>query len=70
MRRQGGDVQVVDGRMLRRQGRQLVEVCGKEAEAADFGGDVLTDRPGQPEAIVRRGSPSELIDDDEGLFRS
>ena len=63
------DVQVVDGGLLRRQRRQLVEVSGKQAEGADFGGDVFADGPGQAEAVVRGSASAELIDDDERVLR-
>lgn len=58
-------VQVVDGRLRRRQRRQLVEVRGEEAEAADGGGDVAADGPRQAEAVVGGGAAAQLVDDDE-----
>ena len=68
MGRQGRDVQVVDDGLLRRQRRQLVEVGGKETKAADFGGDVFADGPGQPEAVVGGRASAELIDYDERVL--
>lgn len=64
------DVQVVDGRLLRCQRRQLVEMSSKQAEAADFGRNVLADGPGKTETIVCGGASAELVDYDEGVFRS
>lgn len=66
---QGCDVQVVDGGLLRCQRRQLVEVSGKQTEAADFGGHVFADGPGQTEAVVRGRASAELVDYDERLLR-
>lgn len=66
---QGCDVQVVDGGLLRCQRCQLVEVRGKQAEAADFGGDVFADGPGQTEAVVRGRASAELVDYDERVRR-
>lgn len=66
VRRQRCNVKVVDTRLLCRQRRQLVEVSGKQTEAAEFGGDVFADGPGQTEAVVRRRASAELVDDDEG----
>lgn len=48
--------------------RQLVEVGGEQAEAANFGGDVFADGPGQPEAVVRGCSSAQLVDDDERVL--
>lgn len=62
-------VQIVDGGLLRRQRRQLVEVGGEQAEAADLGGDVLANGPGQAEAVVRGRASTKLVDDDERLLR-
>lgn len=62
-------MQVLDGGLLRRQRRQLVEVCGKQAEGADFGGDVFADGPGQTEAVVRGRASAELVDNDERVLR-
>lgn len=69
VRGQGRDVQVVNSGLLRRQCRQLVEVRGKQAEAADFGGDVFTDGPGQAEAVVRGRASAELVNYDERVLR-
>lgn len=68
VRRQGCDVQVVDRGLLSCQRRQLVEVGGEQAEAADFGGDVLADGPGQTEAVVGGRASAELVDYDERLL--
>lgn len=62
-------MQVVDSGLLRRQRRQLVEVRGEQAEAADLGGDVFADGPGQPEAVVRGRPSAKLVDDDERALR-
>lgn len=69
VRGQRRHVQIVDGGLLRRQRRQLVEVGGEQAEAADLGGDVLADGPGQAEAIVRGCASAELVNDDERVLR-
>lgn len=66
---QGCDVQVLHGDLLSGQRRQLVEVRGEQAEAADFGGDVLADGPGQTEPVVGRRASAELVDDDERVLR-
>lgn len=63
-------MQIVDGVLLRRQHRQLVEVRGKETEAADLGGDVVADGPGQTKAVVRGGASAELVDYDERVLCS
>lgn len=63
------DVQVVDGGLLRCQRRQLVEVSGEQTEAADLGGDVFADGPGQAEAVVRGRASAELVDYDERVLR-
>lgn len=61
-------MQVVDGGLLRCQGRQLVEVSGEQTEAADFGGDVFAYGPGQTKAVVRGRASSELVDYDERVL--
>lgn len=61
-------MQVVDGGLLSCQRRQLVEVGGEQTEAADFGGDVLADGPGQTEAVVGGRASAELVDYDERLL--
>ena len=62
-------VQVAHGGVLRGQRRQLVEVRGEQAEAADVGGHVLADGPRQAEAVVGGGAAAQLVDDDEGVLR-
>ena len=61
-------MQVVDGGLLRCQGRQLVEVSGEQTEAADFGGDVFAYGPGQTKAVVRGRASSELVNYDERVL--
>lgn len=68
VRGQRRDVEIVNGALLHCQRRQFVEVRGKQTEAADFGRDVLTDGPGQTEAIVRGRSSAELINYDERVL--
>lgn len=60
-------MQVVHGGLLHRQCRQLVEVGGKQAEAADGRGDVLADGPGQAEAVVGGRAAAQLVNDDQGV---
>lgn len=61
-------MKVVDATLLCRQRRQLVEVSGKQTEAAELGGDVFADGPGQTKAVIRRRASAELVDDDEGFL--
>lgn len=61
-------MKIVDAGLLRCQRRQLVEVSGKQTEAADFGGDVFADGPGQTETIVRGRASAELVDYDERVL--
>lgn len=68
VRGQRRDVEIVNTVLLRCQRRQFVEVSGKQTEAADFGRDVLTDGPGQTEAIVRGRSSAELINYDKRVL--
>lgn len=62
-------MQVAHGGLLRRQRRQLMEVGGEQAEAADGGGDVLADGPGQAEAVVGGRAAAQLVDDDQRVGR-
>lgn len=66
---QGCDVQVLDRGLLCCQRRQLMEVSGKQTEAANVGGNVLADGPGQTEAIVCGRASAKLVDYDEGVSR-
>ena len=59
---QSGDVQVADGGVVCGQRRKLMEVSGKQTEAANLRGDVFTDGPGQTKAIECRSSATQLID--------
>lgn len=61
-------MEIANGVLLRCQRCQFVEVSGKQTEAADFGGDVFTDGPGQTEAIVRGRASAELVDYDERVL--
>lgn len=62
-------MKVAHGGLLRRQRRQLVEVGGEQAEAADGGGDVFADGPGQAEAVVGGRAAAQLVDDDQRVGR-
>lgn len=66
---QGRDVQVLDGGLLCGECRQLMEVSGKQAEAADFGGDVFADGPSQTEAIIGGRASAQLVNYDERVLR-
>lgn len=59
------DVQIVDSGLLCCQSCQLMEVSGEQAEAADLGGNVFADCPGQTEAVIRGGASTKLINYDE-----
>ena len=58
-----GHVQVLDAPWAR-QLLELVKVCRKQRRGTDGLHDLLRDGPGNAEAIVCRGAPPQLVNDD------
>jgi hypothetical protein len=60
-----GDVEVFHAAETRGEVGQLVVVRGEERAAADVGGDVLGDGPGEREAVQRARAAADLVEDDQ-----